>query len=280
VAEQTDQLGFVAENSFWIMDIARPESLRRVYQAPTGHVLAQLPSITANGKFMAASLKYPDGTYAGVRVATETGEMEVLFKKSWWVNHLHFCPHDESWIGFCHEGPAVEIPRRVWAWHAELAPEGNCLFDHGPVGLAMGHERWCFHATSSLAVAYGIGKSSQAGTYELYPDGRAPRLVGQSDRDWHVGVTRDGRWAVVDTTGPWDRAGKGWENAEDISDIVLLDMKTGERHFLARSRQYMRHPRHPHPTFSPDGSTIFFNESSPDTTSNRVLRMPNPGWGA
>ncbi len=94
------------------------------------------------------------------------------------------------------------------------------------------------------------------------------------------GVTRDGRWAVVDTTGPWDRPGKSWENAEDISDIVLLDMKTGERHFLARSRQYMRHPRHPHPVFSPDGSTIFFNESSPDTTSNRVLRMPNPGWKA
>ncbi len=37
VAEKTDQLALVAENSFWIMEISRPDSLRRVYQAPPGH---------------------------------------------------------------------------------------------------------------------------------------------------------------------------------------------------------------------------------------------------
>jgi hypothetical protein len=278
VAEKTNRLGFVAENSFWIMEIARPDSLRRFYQAPAGHHLAQLPSINADGTFMVASLKRPDGTYEAIRVSTETGRVEVLFKKSWWVNHLHFCPHDESWIGFCHEGPTLEIPRRVWGWHATKAPEGDCLFDHGPLGLALGHERWCFHATSNLCVAYGVSPEKPRGIYEIFPDGREPRLVSEGDRDFHVGVTRDGRWAVVDTTGPWDRPGSGWENAEDKSDIVLIDMKTGERHFVAHSRQYMRHPRHPHPTFSPDGSTIFFNESSPDTTSNRILRVANPGW--
>ena len=277
VALKSNQLAFIAEHSVWLMEIAKPESLRRLYRAPEGQTLSSLCSVTEDGKTVLCGLKTPE-IYAALRVNTASGHGEIVFLHTWYANHFHFCPHDESWIGYCHEGPTEKVHDRLWAWNAMLEPRGTCLFDQTKQGLCFGHERWEFHQTATLAIAYGVSPGGPRGLYEAFPDGRPPRLVSEGDRDFHCGISRDGRWAAVDTTGPHDAPGKGWENASDISDVLLVDMHTGARHFLARSRQYMRHPRHPHPTFNLDGSAIFYNESSPDTTRNRVWMVANPGW--
>ncbi len=112
--------------------------------------------------------------------------------------------------------------------------------------------------------------------YQIFNDTRSPRLISEGNRDWHVSPSHCGRWLVIDTTGPHDAPGRGWENAADISDILLIDTATGSRQFLARSRLRNDCHLHPHPIFSPDGSTIFYNESAPDTTGHRVLSVSNP----
>ena len=125
-------------------------------------------------------------------------------------------------------------------------------------------------------VAYGVSPAGPRGLYEVFADDRPARLISPGERDYHCDVSRDGRWAVVDTTGPHDAPGCGWENALDICDILIVDMKTGRREFLARSRQYKFHPRHPHPVFSPDGSTIFYNEAESGGDHNRIMEVLNP----
>lgn len=166
----------------------------------------------------------------------------------------------------------------MWAWHAREAPRGRCVFDQkrreNGKFLYVGHERWCFHETAVLAVAYGFSEIGPCGLYLLYPDGRPPRLVSRSDHDLHCNISRDGRFPVVDTTGRHDAPGRGWESPDNkTSDIVLIERATGARRFLARSRLGQAHPSHPHPTFSPDGQTIFFNEADGTGTRNRVLMV-------
>ena len=267
----------------WIFDLERGGEPRLVYRPPTGSRIDALVSLRSDGRRLLASRITGDKErFATVEVDLETGRATELLEAGWWVSHAHYCPFDEAWVGICHEGDCTTIPDRVWGWHADKASRGVPLFDQHwddlEKRLNVGHERWCFHDRSVLAVAYGVGPGRPRGIYEIFPDGRPARLVSEGDRDWHVAPSRDGRWAVVDTTGPHDAPGKGWDQAGRWSDIVLLDMETGRRLFLARSRQ-VRHPSHPHPVFSPDGRWIYYNEVDEACLRNRVMRVENP-WAA
>ncbi|AHF89594.1 hypothetical protein OPIT5_04430 [Opitutaceae bacterium TAV5] len=276
IALRSGRLVTVTNNEVWCCDVLRPGSADRIYreEAP-GACLQSLPSISADGERVLVVRRTGDN-HAVMEITTITGQARVLFSVPWHAGHVHFSPCDETWIGFCHEGRADAITDRVQAWHAHQAPEGMCLLDQRPAGLWLGHERWAFHAPTVLVVAYGGSPGKPRGVYELFHDRRPPRLVSEGDRDWHVNVSRDGRWAVVDTTGPHDRPGRGWEEAENISDVLLIDLVTGRRTFLARSRRGANHPRHPHPVFSPDGETVFYNETAPDGDAVRVMRVGNP----
>ena len=48
------------------------------------------------------------------------------------------------------------------------------------------------------------------------------------------------------------------------SDIVLVDMRSGERHWLARSHASPHHPWHPHPHISPDERYVIYNDYQHD----------------
>ncbi|EIP98260.1 hypothetical protein OpiT1DRAFT_02713 [Opitutaceae bacterium TAV1] len=290
IARHVNRLAVVTKNTLHIIDLGYPGSAPvPVYRPSTAATLIPLPSITADGTRVIL------GQRTGINGHATIDLIEIslppparltcsilhppprpLARFDWPANHFHLCPADETWIGLCHEGPALQVAARVWAWHAQHAPRGRPLFDNAAAGLAIGHERWAFHSPCTYAVAYGESPREPRGVYQIFNDARPARLISEGNRDWHVSPSHCGRWLVIDTTGPHDAPGRGWENAASISDILLIDTATGRRHFLARSR--LRHDchLHPHPVFSPDGSTIFYNESSPDATGHRVLSISNP----
>jgi hypothetical protein len=240
-----------------------------------------IPSLSRDGQRIVLTLRDSDDLFHLEEYRVETGKSQRLTSASWWMNHAHFSPHDESWIGYCHEGPCEEVMDRVWGFHIQHAPQGKCLFDQcsfdGP--LYVGHERWSFHDCSVFAVAYGVSPGEPRGIYEIFADGRSARLVSQGDRDWHVDVSRCGRWAVVDTTGYHDTRGQRLDlkEAGGVSDIVLIDCVTGYREHLTRTTN-STHPSHPHPVFSPDGRWIYFNECDETGRRNRIRRLRNPQW--
>lgn len=286
IAVETDELALVAENTLWLHDLRAESQPRLLYKSPTGMRLDMHCGISRDGHRVIVAEQAWNGGSApersrAVYIDTHSGHSTILFEKPWWMDHMHFCGHDENWIGFSHEGPTHLIPDRVWAWHAVHAPEGRCCFDQRSDApeqfLYVGHERWAMHATSALAVAYGFTAAGPTGLYKVYPDARPARLISASNRDLHCNISPDGRFAVVDTTGPHDAPGKGWENSDGkVSDIVLVDMSTGRRTFLARSRIGKSHPCHPHPVFSPDGNWLYYNEADESGAGNRVHRVALP----
>jgi hypothetical protein len=286
VAYKVNKLAAIVDHSVWLFDLNTLQPPREVYRADASRGrLNPLPSISADGTQMVLGIHQDTegkSLHSAVHLDMETGATRLLFEHNWFANHFHFSPADSRWIGFCHEGHAGLITDRVWAWNSEQAPQGRCLYNqalHSPGHtFCLGHERCSFHKLSIVVPAYGESTSGPRGLYELFPEGAPARLISQGDRDWHCDVSRDGRWAVVDTTGPHDVPGLGWENALDISDILLIDMQSGARTFLGRSRQHRFHPRHPHPAFSPDGSAIFYNEAEANGPLNRVMQVANPWY--
>ncbi|MFF0341293.1 oligogalacturonate lyase family protein [Kribbella sp. NPDC004875] len=273
VARDAERLAGTWDGVLHIMDLAdRTAAPEMLYRAPAGRALQGLVSISPAGDRVLVSQEAP-GEYTLLEVDVGTGRIRELQTREWWANHAHYCPADPAWIGYSHEGPTKSVPDRVWARHAVELPEGQCVLRQ-PEGVCFGHERWAHHAVGAVVVAYGVSPNGPRGLYWASPDDPAGRLLSRGDRYWHCDISRDGRRAVVDTSGPADRPGKGWENADGISDILLVDLTDGSTLPLARTRA-TRHPAHPHPIFTPDGSAVLFNDLAPDGTLS-ITRIDLP----
>lgn len=216
----------------------------------------------------------PDGReykYQLLKHDVATGRTETCLEADWWINHVHFSPFDESWVSIAHEGDSDKISDRLWGWNAQAVLAGRKLFSQGSGDqmLYVGHERAVFDKPGVIFVAFGASPGRPTGLYEVDFEGRS-RLVSEGPRDWHCNISRDGTWAVVDTTGPHDAPGRGWENSGSTSDVVAVNMRTGARRFLYRSN-FTRHPYHPHPHISPDGRWVIFNDAK--TRSTKALKI-------
>lgn len=264
IARKRDLLAGVWNNALWLIDMRGAPRPERLYAPPRAARLQPYVNISAQGDLVIVG-EEAQKQWSCVSVDTRMGRPRTLFQHDWPANHFHFCPHDEAWIGYCHEGPADAISDRVWAWHSALAPEGRCIFDQRVEGpgafLHMGCPRWAHHDTCALDIAYGTSPTDPRGLWQIWPDDRPPRMISAGNRDRHCDISPDGRWAVVDTNGPYDRPGRGREDSQGVSDILLVSMDTGIRTLLARTGM-AHHPHHPHPVFTPDSRHVLFNHTA------------------
>jgi hypothetical protein len=285
-----DRLLTLVDDRVLIADLAGDGRLREAYRAQGEwrlHV-SDIPAISADGRRTVLRETRQDGSPFGQtrfrELELDTGALSELFTTDQHLNHVHYCPADESWIGLSHEGPTDRIPDRVWAWHRRLAPQGRCLFAQASevpgTPLCVGHERWLYHRPGALAVAYGVSPQGPRGIWEIAVDGRPPRLVSRGERDFHLNVDRAGTRVVIDTTGSLDCPGRGWDNNDRLSDILIADLGHGGRSWLARLDAsalrfpgHLRHPFHPHPHFAPDGRAVVFNDYADGLPAVSVVRF-------
>ncbi|MBF4571552.1 hypothetical protein ITJ64_03395 [Herbiconiux sp. VKM Ac-1786] len=277
VALETDVLVTCWGNQLLLTDdLERAGGLRPLYRPETGWVLHELMSISADGS--AAYVSESDGVeWTLRRVDVGGGGSEPIVRLPWHANHVHPVPADESWLLFSHEGPAATVPDRMWAIDERHASAAGPVFDQlafsdtAGTPVSVGHERGMFHEPGAVVVAYGESPTGPRGLVQTFLDGRPPRLVSAGDRDWHCGISRDGRQMVVDTSGPWEAPGRGWADAGRASSIVLVDAESGARRELARTG-FIGHPYHPHPSFTPDGTAVLFNHVEFDELGEPVAR--------
>ena len=261
-----------------------------------GEVLLPVPSITRAGD-RCLQVRQRGGRFDLLEVGLDSGEVRELADLGppppehrndhlWW-NHVHYCPFDEAWIGYCNNCVHNRIPDRVYALHAEHAPAGRLVLDHRlgtpSPRLYTGHERWAFHDAAAAVVAYSNSPDAErAGLWMVYPDARPPRQVLRHTRACHCDISRDGRWAVVDTFGPHDLPPESsWSFEDRTSDILLVDLEAGSFDVLARTRfgplppaggsRVPAHPYHPHPAFGPGGEWVVFNDYD-DAAGRGVVR--------
>lgn len=284
VALKKNRIAGIFDNRAWYFDFDAPGlKWTEVYAPAEGNRIQGLPSITADGSKLLCG-EYRAGSHVAVEIDLETGKARELFSHAWHANHFHYCPHDESWIAFSHEGPTETTPDRCWMWHETLAPEGKQAFDQKSEVpgkfLYVGHERMSFHDVSGYVIAYAVSPAGKRGLYEYFADNRPARLLWESDVMWHCSMDPSGRFAVIDTTGPWDGRGLPAEEIQkaveahvkadaqrlpNSSEVVLLDL---EKHTDLSLGTVMRtrHPYHPHPAISPDTRWIAYTDAGSQGT--------------
>lgn len=276
-----DRMALLRRNTACIMQLDRPGELTDVYTSPTGAKLDALFSLTGDGSRLLLR-EQQDGISRAVEVDLVTGRAKTLFAYDWYANHFHYCPHDERWVAFSHEGPTELVHDRCWVWHAEHAPKGRVAFDQASekkgVPLCVGHERWCFHDVSGYVVAYAVSPAGKRGLYEIFADGRPAQLRWHSDVLWHCTTDVTGRFVAVDTTGPlrlepfstdeYEHHTNNWRKVDSVKqptivEVAVLDLQRQQILPVAKAWTAV-HPYHPHPAISPDGRWVAWNDWNPD----------------
>lgn len=269
-----------AANALHLVPVDRPSEVAVVYRPPAGWTLYEIPSIHPTEPVALVLLQKTNEAGRIFELDLETGRESPSAELPFYTGHAHYAPHNPDLIGFCHEGPTETVPDRVWYLDKQHPEKARALWDqkvpHEEKALCLGHEVWLAHEEACAVVAYGVSPAGPRGLYQLSPH-HGPRLISRGDRDWHVGSRTDGSLWVCDTTGPHDAPGTGWENAGQTSDILLVNPRSGQRHFFARTRfSPQGHPGHPHPRFSPDGLWVWWNEGT-ETAVNACRGAIPPG---
>jgi hypothetical protein len=255
-----------AGNAIVLVDLSGVAPNRVLYKAPADCRL-HMPTIRPDASAVAVTLEKKDGAgeYQLVSIEVESGRAATLMTKPFLLNHAQFSPFAPDWIMVSHEGSASQVKDRIWGWHATLAPGGKNLFapQTGANGrsLMLGHERPLWHGEGQVFCVYAASSGKPAGLYEVDFSGRA-RVVSEGDA-WHCDISRDGKWAVVDTQG--DGA---------AGDIVAVNCRTGARVTLVEKIAYTRHPWHPHPRISPDGKWVIYNNAAENNAGFIKISQP------
>lgn len=279
VALQKKCLAIILGNQAWIMDLDNPAAMKSIYTPKDSFKLDSLCSLSKDGRRLLCG-EVRGKLNVAIEIEVESGSVRELFSKTWHANHFHYCPFDENWVAFAHEGKTEEIPDRCWVWHAEQAPEGKCVFDQSSeepgVKLCIGHERWCFHDVSGYVPAYAHSPAGPRGLYEVFGDGRPAVLRWPSDILWHCTMDLSGRYVAVDTAGPIreepftesEYAGhlahfrKNDKVGIIHGDVAILDLETQTYVYVASAR-WLKHPYHPHPAISPNARWVVWNDCDP-----------------
>lgn len=274
ISEQDDRLFLIRQKREIVSINAASKDRKQDYAVhySSDHDLESLISVSRKARKILYAFERPNGEVRDGKVAyiceldIASGRSTELCQLPFDADHQHYCPHDESWIGFSHEGDVDKLLDRVWGLN-RADPRGKCeqLWNQkiGTEILFCGHERWAYHTTGALVVAYRHSPGRPRGLYFVDPVQKANVLISASDYDWHCNLDRRGRFAVVDTLPPAQKLRE--DDGRLISDIVVIDMKTGARHWVARSHADPHgHPYHPHPHFTPDGKCVVFNDFGHD----------------
>jgi hypothetical protein len=127
IAADTNTLATVVQDCVYLINLDTLEQ-RLLYRHPDRRPLYGIPSIRRDGEAVIVGYNH-DAKNGIIAINTRSGEGGVLVEHAWLTGHAHFSPFDPAWISYCHEGATETIPDRLWAWHAEHAPNGRPLWD-------------------------------------------------------------------------------------------------------------------------------------------------------
>ncbi len=220
------------------------------------------------------------------RMNLKTGESGEILAVPFQVGHIQANPWVPGEIVFCWE-TGGKAPQRTWIVNADgtglrpLYPESEyewvtheAIFSRDEVAIAiMGHRKpgipespadpsnpgqepsWGPSGTREKPTGLGIVNIR---TREMIIAGQTPSGSGL----WHVNGSSDGRWAAGD---------------DFQRNIYLIDRNTREMILLSAGHKTTA-ADHPHPTFSPDGSTIEIQSAmlSGNNRSMNICLIPVP----
>lgn len=168
------------------------------------------------------------------------------------VNHCQINPANKDHISYAHEFHGYNVDGsldKCRLWQVMVDGSGKRPFVRQQPGEGHTHEVFGPKGDTLYFVSNGEVYSADftSGKKKLVFDARKYGAC-------HISVSPDERLIAADL---WLNEGND-EHGNPISGILLADTATGDQRILCRFPRLPKHPGHPHPNFSPDGTKIAF----------------------
>jgi len=245
-----NQMFYVSGGTIWDLDIdavlrldtnVPPEqSRRKVAELPENTQLSGTITVDSNGRDVYLGAQRGN-SWALLALDSQTGSFRKIVDLDFRVGHSQAHPSISGLIMYCWE-TGGDSEQRMWMVHADGS--GNGPFYKETYDEWVTHEVW-WGSDKALFTIWPkneeMRKKPHGMAYISLQD-RSLHILDQK-KYWHVGGDCRGRWAVGDTFE---------------GQLYLVDAETGHAKLLTQGHRPKGATVHPHPSFSPEGSSVLF----------------------
>ena len=242
---------YISNRSIWELDIGAICNLkenkpnrrfrRKVADLPRKLKISGTLSVDSNEKDIYLGVQYDEDSWGLVALNVETGRFRKIIDSSFRVGHCQAHPSIPGLIMYCWE-TGGDSQQRMWIVRADGS-------DNGPFYKET-YDEWVTHEVwwgPDKAIFTIWPRDEQMlkkphGIAYIYIQNRNLNILSQK-KYWHVGGSPDGKWAAGDTFN---------------GEIYLISADTGKAKLITQGHRPSGATVHPHPSFSPDGSSILF----------------------
>jgi len=191
-----------------------------------------------------------------------TGKDRVVYEVKQHLGHPMFRPHDDSFMGFCLEGPHDLVESRIW-FIDRAGTHLRRVKAHAP-GESVMHEFWVPDGSKLLYVSYVKGEAERS-IWSVDPDTLVNTRIMVMPPCAHLMSNADGTKLVGDGAGQLgDVADKEGHAFTPDPFLHLFDLPTRTHRRLCGHHsswavwQGNTQATHPHPSFTPDETRVLF----------------------
>ncbi len=214
---------------------------RKVADLPENASLSGTISLDSNEKDLYLGVQYGEDSWGLLALDTRTGKYSRIIDTDFRVGHCQAHPSTSGLIMYCWE-TGGDSQQRMWIVDAN--GQGNGPFYKETYDEWVTHEVW-WGSDKALFTIWPRNEEMLRKPYGIAYVGvedRALHILNQR-KYWHVGASPDGKWAVGDTFE---------------GEIYLINGDSGQASLLTQGHRPRGATVHPHPSFSPDGSSVLF----------------------
>lgn len=246
-----NQIYYLSDNKIWNVDIdsilqcserkPQNEFRRKVADLPENTSLSGTISLDSNEKDMYLGVQYTANSWGLLALDTCTGKYSKIIDTEFRVGHCQAHPSTGGLIMYCWE-TGGDSQQRMWIVNAD--GRGNGPFYKETYDEWVTHEVW-WGPNKALFTIWPRNEEMLKKPYGIAyicVEDRSLHILNQR-KYWHVGGSPDGKWAVGDTFD---------------GELYLINGDTGEAELLTQGHRPHGATVHPHPSFSPDGSSVLF----------------------
>jgi len=250
LSRKNNRMYYVSGKAIWNLDIdsilhsdgrRENEFRRKVADLPENTRLSGSISLDSSEKDIYMGVQYTEDSWGLMALDTNTGEYSKIIGAAFRVGHCQANPSISGLIMYCWE-TGGDSQQRMWIVNADGS--GNGPFYKETYDEWVTHEVW-WGPNKALFTIWPRNEEmlkKPHGIAYISLEDESLHILNQR-KYWHVGGSPNGKWAVGDTFD---------------GEIYLINGKTGKAKLLTQGHRPRAATVHPHPSFSPDGSSVLF----------------------
>jgi oligogalacturonide lyase len=251
VSRTKGSMFYISQSTIWELDINAVCDLkknkqnsrfrRKVAGLPDKLAVSGTLSVDSNGRDIYLGVQYDEDSWGLVALNVESGQFRKIIDLGFRVGHCQAHPSIPGLIMYCWE-TGGDSQQRMWLVRADGS--GNGPFYKETYDEWVTHEVW-WGPDKTLFTIWPKNEQmlkKPHGIAYITLQNRSLNILSQN-KYWHVGGSPDGKWAAGDNFN---------------GEIYLISAGIGEAKLLTQGHRPRGTTVHPHPSFSPDGSSILF----------------------